>query len=234
MPTSEHAWCERCRRVFISDPAKNAHLRESRRHNFCSACPQSRDFKTPEELEDHSVDAHHFCPDCNMYHNSAGELRDHDVVKHYLCVRCDGYFGNDNNLRMHQQKHQTRSMECYGCYQTFKSLSGMLIHLESGNCPSRATEEEIDNIARKCYQSRKYIISEDGGWLYRCPSCSKEFLKLSALYQHAEDTPRCSFLSKGHECLAKLEHFIARSIHRQPSELVWVKTPRNSNGFTSH
>ena len=90
----------------------------------------------------------------------------------------------------------------------------MLVHLESGNCASGATEDELDNMAHECYQSRKYIKDglEDGGWLYRCPSCEGEFSKLSALYQHAEDVPPCSDPINGQGCLVKLERFIARSL----------------------
>ncbi|KAJ5751460.1 uncharacterized protein N7511_008425 [Penicillium nucicola] len=91
-------------------------------------------------------------------------------------------------------------MECYGCYQTFKKFSGMMIHLESGNCESEVTADEIDEIAHDCFQSRKYIDDdiEGGGWTY-----------LSALYQHAEDAGLCSHSMKGQGCLAKLERFIA-------------------------
>jgi hypothetical protein len=90
----------------------------------------------------------------------------------------------------------------------------MLIHLESGNCASDTTEEEIDDIAHDCYQSRKYINDdpEDGWQLYRCPSCETRFSKLSALYQHAEDAPPCSSPLKGDGCLAKLERFVARRL----------------------
>jgi hypothetical protein len=60
----------------------------------------------------------------------------------------------------------------------------MLIHLESGNCALDTTEEEIDDIAHDCYQSREYINDDlkDGEQLYRCPSCEMRFSKLSALY----------------------------------------------------
>lgn len=87
----------------------------------------------------------------------------------------------------------------------------MLIHLESGNCASKVTEEEIDDIARECYQSRKYRLDGlgDRRWLYKCPSCQVGFSKLSSLYQHAEDTPLCFFPVNARGCLAKLEHFIA-------------------------
>ncbi|KAL6229104.1 hypothetical protein BDW75DRAFT_113400 [Aspergillus navahoensis] len=72
-------------------------------------------------------------------------------------MTCGAYFANKNNLQMHQQKHQPRNMECYGCYQCFNTISGILFHLESGNCVSEVTEEEIDDLARQCYQSGKYI-----------------------------------------------------------------------------
>lgn len=90
----------------------------------------------------------------------------------------------------------------------------MLIHLETGSCASNVTEDEIDDMASEFYQSRNYINDglEDGGWLYKCPSCEGEFSKLSALYQHAEDVPPCSSPTNGHGCLAKSERFIGRSL----------------------
>ncbi|KAL3410501.1 hypothetical protein V8F44DRAFT_635094 [Aspergillus fumigatus] len=193
--TSRHQWCERCFRVFISVQAKDAHLRKSSRHNV--------------------LKSHHFCPQCNVYYDSVEQLQEHDVTRHHLCVKCGDYFTNKNNLQMiHQQKHQPRNLECYGCYQNFKSFSGMLIHLESGSCASDTTEEDIDDIAHDCYQSRKYIDDdlEHGGWLYRCPSCEMRFPKLSALYQHAEDVPPCSSPLNGQGCLAKLKRFVARRL----------------------
>ncbi|KAE8371987.1 hypothetical protein BDV26DRAFT_274975 [Aspergillus bertholletiae] len=105
-------------------------------------------------------------------------------------------------------------MECCGCYKTFKSFSGFLIHLESGGCLSNITEYDIDDLAREFYQSRKYINDEleARGWLYTCPHCVTEFSKLSTLYQHAEDVPSCSYFTKDHGCLAKLERFISRNL----------------------
>ncbi|KAL7651653.1 hypothetical protein ACMYSQ_008991 [Aspergillus niger] len=140
---------------------------------------------------------------------SAEGLRSHDISDHCLCDVCDKYFSNENNLRMHRQKHQAKTLECYGCYHNFKSFSGMLIHLESGACPSGVTEDTVDDLAKECYQSRRYTVETDGGWRYECPECEKEFTKLSALYQHVEDVPACSHLVNGDGCLAKLEHFMA-------------------------
>ena len=80
-------------------------------------------------------------------------------------------------LLQHQQKHQPRTMECCGCSKTLKTFSGVLIHLQSGNCASAITEEEIDGLARRCYQSRKYINDGCEGWIYKCPRCEIEFSK---------------------------------------------------------
>ncbi|PYH80601.1 hypothetical protein BO82DRAFT_355313 [Aspergillus uvarum CBS 121591] len=70
----------------------------------------------------------------------------------------------------------------------------------------------MDGIAREFHQSWEYIVSEDGAWLYKCPSCEKEFSELSSLFQHVEDILVVSFLSRGHGCLAKLERFVSRSL----------------------
>ncbi|KAL2854519.1 hypothetical protein BJY01DRAFT_205302 [Aspergillus pseudoustus] len=205
--TTQHDWCERCNRVFVSSAARDEHFRASSRHNICPTCGRLQDFETAADLQRHLEDFHFCCSCCNLNHSSAEKLRLHDVAVHNLCIKCGDYFANANDLRMHQQTHQPRVMRCYGCNHTFKSFSGMLIHLESGACASRMTEAEINNLAHECYQSRKYINNWAEGWMYRCPSCYKEFVKLSALYQHAEDVQDC-----GHACLDKLQVWIAKSI----------------------
>ncbi|KAJ9393954.1 hypothetical protein DTO282F9_9117 [Paecilomyces variotii] len=144
----------------------------------------------------------------------ADELRDHNVEQHNLCVDCGQFFQNRNNLEMHKQRHTPRDLECYGhdhygCEQIFKTFSGMLIHLESGSCISGTTEGEIDDLARACYQSRKYRRDlENGGWLYMCPGCERDFSKLSSLFQHAESIQSCSSYTTGNGCLAKLRELI--------------------------
>jgi hypothetical protein len=100
-------------------------------------------------------------------------------------------------------------LECYGCYEKFKAFSGMLLHLESGSCPSGTDIDDIDDLADQCYQSHKYI-DEDGDYI--CPACNRDFSKLSGLYQHVEDSPDCSYLKESGRCLAKLEHYIARNV----------------------
>ncbi|KAL2783495.1 hypothetical protein BJX66DRAFT_127263 [Aspergillus keveii] len=210
--STQHEWCEKCSRVFVPTAARDAHFRESSRHNICPTCGRLQDFDTPAELARHLEEFHFCCTSCSpyVYHDSPEELRRHDVAQHNLCIKCGDYFGNANNLLMHQQRHQPRTMRCYGCDHTFKSFSGMLIHLESGACASQMTEDQIDALAHRCYQSRKYVLRGlDGGegWMYKCPTCYREFMKLSALYQHAEDVMDC-----GHGCLDKLQVWIAKCV----------------------
>ncbi|KAE8165065.1 hypothetical protein BDV40DRAFT_259312 [Aspergillus tamarii] len=114
---------------------------------------------------------------------------------------------------MHQQKHQRRVLECYGrrCNQTFKSISGMLIHLESGYWQSSSAEDYIRDIARECYQNKKYI--RDSFYIgYFCFACDKDFDHLSALWQHCEDSLSCSYLLQGQQCLAKLQRYLYRKL----------------------
>ncbi|PGG98668.1 hypothetical protein AJ80_09505, partial [Polytolypa hystricis UAMH7299] len=142
--------------------AKNAHLRESSAHHICPVCPvcpRNPDFESTNELEKHLVKSHHLCIDCKIYHDSAEELLFHEIDIHNLCEKCGEYFSNKNNLQMHQQKHQPRALKYYGygCEQTFKSLSGILIHLESGYCESGMTEDKKGLLGR--FQPRQ----EPGG-----------------------------------------------------------------------
>ncbi|RWQ94964.1 hypothetical protein C8Q69DRAFT_468409 [Paecilomyces variotii] len=213
--SSRHEWCARCRRYFSTPSAKAAHIRDSAAHNVCWKCPVPLDFISYDQLQTHRVSDHHLCRPCGIYHCSSDELRDHNVEQHNLCVDCGQFFQNRNNLEMHKQRHTPRDLECYGhdrygCEQVFKTFSGMLIHLESGSCISGTIEGEIDDLARACYQSRKYRRDlENGGWLYMCPGCERGFSKLSSLFQHAESIQSCSSYTTGNGCLAKLRYFIS-------------------------
>lgn len=72
---SRYAWCERCAWVFVSASAKDTYHQESNTYYICSICPQLPDFEDGEELKDHRVDFHHYCPDCGIYCNSKKQLQ---------------------------------------------------------------------------------------------------------------------------------------------------------------
>ncbi|KAJ0419375.1 hypothetical protein BJY00DRAFT_313976 [Aspergillus carlsbadensis] len=189
--TSHHDWCERCSRVFRTPKAKEAHLEASSSHNICRRCNDPRsDFDTYLELRRHLEQYHHYCPPCELYFRSAAGLRQHDVSQHNLCVECGKFFSSENNLRM---THAHRNLTCYGsnCSRTFKSFSGMLIHLESGSCESGATKDHVDGITRYSNHSWECMDYYDDDKPYFCPDCRTWFSKLSALYQHVEDALVC-------------------------------------------
>ncbi|KAL3485431.1 hypothetical protein BJX62DRAFT_38278 [Aspergillus germanicus] len=192
--TSHHEWCERCFRVFRTTQAKEAHLEASSSHHICRRCNDpGPDFESYPELKRHLEQYHHHCSPCDLYYRTAAGLQQHDVSHHNLCVECGDFFSNPNNLRMHKQTHDPRNLTCYGynCLRTFKSFSGMLIHLESGGCESGATKDDVDDIARSSYDNWEYMEYGDDDRPYCCPKCGASFRKLSALYQHVEDVLDC-------------------------------------------
>lgn len=81
----------------------------------------------------------------------------------------------------------------------------MMIHLESGSCESGIDAQEINRLAARCYQWKKYIVPNYRVWMlngmdrqvreycYQCPDtdCNVRFKTLSGLLQHAE-TDRCN------------------------------------------
>lgn len=90
----------------------------------------------------------------------------------------------------------------------------MLIHLESGTCPSGTDEEMIDDLF--CEWDQSWVYKTDGrGWRYVCSECEREFGKLSALYQHAEDAPDCSDRIEDEGYLAELRGLIQDRIEEQ-------------------
>ena len=77
----------------------------------------------------------------------------------------------------------------------------MIIHIESGTCPSGLDLYDLNESAALCFQWSKYIDSDLRNELlegeypseepYKCPTCSRWFGKLSGLFQHVE-SPSCS------------------------------------------
>ena len=96
--------------------------------------------------------------------------------------------------------HLERSIECYGCYQTFTTYPGMIIHLESGTCASEIDIIDLNESAAQCFQWKAYLDEEfrdgllnrravqsdydDTVYPFRCPECDTVFTKLSGLFQH--------------------------------------------------
>lgn len=96
--------------------------------------------------------------------------------------------------------HLEPSVECYGCYRKFTTYPAMILHLESGACPSDVKTTDLNESAAMCFQWAAYIGSNFRAELlnrgdpqsnysgpvysFRCPGCDAEFAKLSGLFQH--------------------------------------------------
>ena len=90
--------CARCGKQFDSPGAKEQHIRDSTKHNVCHDCPQSPDFGTEAELDEHLERVHHHCIECDRDFNTSDQLTQHDVSKHNMCSTCRTYFQSASNL----------------------------------------------------------------------------------------------------------------------------------------
>ena len=65
----------------------------------------------------------------------------------------------------HKRKHAPHNKNCFGCgsARKFESYSAMFIHLEAGNCTT--TKDEMDTLAARCYQWKRYIRPDCRSWL---------------------------------------------------------------------
>ncbi len=93
----------------------------------------------------------------------------------------------------------------------FISESAMVLHLEAGTCESGADRDRVDNIALRCYQSKKYSCEDSSGYYFECPTCSKPFTFMSALLQHVESDSCDERLGWPHP-LGKFLHFLRSQI----------------------
>ncbi|UNI18352.1 hypothetical protein JDV02_004625 [Purpureocillium takamizusanense] len=158
--------CHRCLRHFTSFGARRQHVRDSMHHHVCYTCDDEPDFPTAEGLHTH------------------------ESVAHNECAICHRRFDTPSNLRSHRVVHWDDNVECFRCYRTFVTNSAMVLHLETGTCPSGATQGSVTSAALRGYQSaaytRSYYRAYDDDADFQCPDCAKPCRFASALLQHAE------------------------------------------------
>ena len=91
-----------------------------------------------------------------------------------------------------------------------RGLTDTAIHFESGACTACKGKSNARRVAydmiRQQHHSSKFLTnplmltngdsrdggSDENGYNYRCPACSKSFKLLSALMQHTANTPACA------------------------------------------
>ena len=89
----------------------------------------------------------------------------------------------------------------------------MIIHLEYGICTQGLDKLTLNAKAAECYEWKHFVVAEFRDELleeidlddeysssvcpFKCPSCDKEFTKLSGLFQHADSRVCNASLSSG-------------------------------------
>jgi hypothetical protein len=204
-----HAWCFRCKESFLSFAEKEEHLEVSLNHNICYLCPKGKepDFPTDGQFEHHWKKDHDYCRPCHQFFSSPNEHQEHNLAKHPTCTTCGDIFRDQSTLErvrmtfllspppfkkpyltqfQHAQSHSRKSQQCYGCEKMFGLKSSMILHLESGHCPSGMNLKKVKDRAYECYQSRHYRTEFEHEYPFKCPTCELLFPHMNSLLQHVE------------------------------------------------
>ncbi|KAF2276017.1 uncharacterized protein EI97DRAFT_419793 [Westerdykella ornata] len=198
------AYCTRCAKRFPSQQALQQHYDDSPRHYRCDIC--GFDGSTWEKFLQHNRKTKHrvVCQGCDDGEGIAWIAGSQEYLVHLkeqnVCQACEEHFDSSSNLHHHQMVHLPRSIECYGCYRKFSTLPAMIIHLESGACPSGIDIVDLNESAAMCFQWKAYLhedyqnellnrvdlLSKYGNSVYpfKCPECDTRVTKLSGLLQH--------------------------------------------------
>ncbi|PSN63396.1 hypothetical protein BS50DRAFT_111420 [Corynespora cassiicola Philippines] len=217
------AYCSSCNRHFKHQNALVAHLHTSARHNWrCEECDFNGEHRVDLIAHYRQTGCRHVCEGCaggagKGWIQDSSEFWDH-VSRHHACTACGRHFNNASNLMhgpnkplpplQHQLTHQTPTTKCLctTCPQKFTTYGGMLIHLESGACPSQTDLASLNKSAALCFQWRKWVVGgkearrdllrgvavpEPGTPLFKCPACEVEVPRLSGLFMHAA-SPACA------------------------------------------
>ena len=104
---------------------------------------------------------------------------------------------------MNSRVHRGANVKCPFCTRMFTNLTGVCLHLESGNCTSGVNRQKINNYCRLADPDQHftnkqigwYDDNDDGtaeiatgaawdGSCYRCYLCQRGFNQLPSLNQH--------------------------------------------------
>ncbi|KAI5479518.1 hypothetical protein MNV49_003460 [Pseudohyphozyma bogoriensis] len=229
--SSSHIYCEKCDREFTTHDGRQTHYANSAAHGLCNFC--NIDFGDKSDLRDHYEEEHWMCGSCNSVSRTEVGRHEHarQVHQDTYCpsVGCRKFFTNANNLRMHllSSIHVAASVKCASamwrpgvCTRTFIDTSAMILHLESGTCPSRITRHQLDTIISQ--HDKKNLITNprrmitgptsssspsptlyatEKAWnsyagMYECYLCHNQFKALGSLNKHLA-SPRHSNIGGG-------------------------------------
>ncbi|KAF2812978.1 uncharacterized protein BDZ99DRAFT_247045 [Mytilinidion resinicola] len=148
-------YCDRCRKHSQRASSIQQHYNDSISHNRCPVCPF--DSKTWDKLLKHHQSTLHrtVCMGCDkgngiIWDPESKEYQDH-LKEENVCEQCGQHFESPSNLKNHKFVYMPRSLECYGCYKTYKTFPYIILHLESGYCSLGIDTLDLNKTAVKCY-----------------------------------------------------------------------------------
>lgn len=182
----------------------------------CTWC--RRRFYSAQAQWQHKADKNHFdyeCCFCDDTYETDASLEEHEIEDHHYCADCDRHFMNYNNIQQHLRSaaHLGSSVTCPFCKRGFTTAAGLVHHIESSACPNAKCldRDAIYSIVRRKDPSgliSKKLIGWTGSdsyqataraWnpyacAYECYLCGRTFGQLSSLNQHLESPVRALFL----------------------------------------
>ncbi|TFK70093.1 hypothetical protein BDN72DRAFT_795833 [Pluteus cervinus] len=204
--SSSHWVCGECDRDFSSWLGLKEHYVQSPQHAYCQYCDEHFDYD--DELEQHYERDHWYCEACRKVFGREEDLEQHYVKSplHHYCAPCNRHFSSESNLRAHlnSSTHRPKDVMCpfRGCNMRFVSRSALILHLESGNCPSGADRASVNRFVRQLDRNNvitnpsRLLTNGDGephwtatqrswnGSAYECFLCHNTFRALPDLNKH--------------------------------------------------
>jgi hypothetical protein len=121
-------WCVRCQRLFSSNAARDAHRRNSTRHNICRHC--QHDFTTSEDCNSHLMEYYFQCLRCSRWEMHYDDLIEHMKEAHSYCPPCNRFFENQNNLRQVSVSRCTKQLKFFNDFSTSRCpLSNTVLNM---------------------------------------------------------------------------------------------------------
>ncbi|KAF1941500.1 hypothetical protein EJ02DRAFT_444794 [Clathrospora elynae] len=117
-----------------------------------------------------------------LYPNDGERYWQHVRVEN-ICTKSERHFTTPSNLTHHELTHRKPIFACLDYQRNFTLYGGMIIHLESGVCPSQIGELDLAESAALCYQCARFTL-----WLQRALGTA---WAIWDLFMHVE-FPACS------------------------------------------
>ncbi|KAF5878845.1 putative zinc finger protein [Botrytis fragariae] len=192
-------WCHPCDRWFGSDRSYNQHVENSNVHR--------------EDQHESSDEEPEFeCLGCDNWYWTNMAREEHHVHEHgdRYCQPCNRMFRNENNLmqHLHSRIHQGASMKCPFCPTQYPTASALIIHLESGRCPSGSNRQKINAEIRRL--DRDHVITTR---LIEYPSSSSTNIATSRSWNGSQF--ECALCYRGFNTLQGLNSHLKSPVHQQ-------------------